>query len=251
MKTRERLDRLMAERRLVPSRDRAKALIMAGKVLVDENRVEKPGTQVRWNAQIRLKGEDCPFVSRGGLKLERALAFFDIDPRGKKAMDVGASTGGFTDCLLQKGASQVFAIDVGYGQLAWKLQKDPRVVNLERRNIRHLKSHEIGDLVDLIVVDTSFISVEKFLVRLCQMVRTWGDIVILVKPQFEVGKGKVGKGGIVRDSEEQIGVVKRIQHWAGEIGLRTIGVMESPLRGAKGNKEFFLHLVKVKESGCC
>ena len=139
MRAKERLDKLLVERGLVPSRQRAKALIMAGKVVVDENRVEKPGIQVRCDARIRLKGGDCPFVSRGGLKLRRALEVFGIDPRGKKAMDVGASTGGFTDCLLQRGASKVFAVDVGYGQLAWKLRQDHRVVNLERRNIRHLE----------------------------------------------------------------------------------------------------------------
>jgi len=246
MRTKERLDRLLVERGLVPSRQRARALIMAGKVVVDEDRVEKPGTQVRCDVSVRLKGEDCPFVSRGGLKLERALEVFDIDPRGKRAMDVGASTGGFTDCLLQKGASEVFAIDVGYGQLAWKLQKDPRVVNLERRNIRHLESHEIGGPVDLIVVDTSFISVEKFLTGLCQMVKKCGDIVVLIKPQFEVGKGNVERGGIVRDPKQHMRVVERIQHWAGEVGLRTKGVMESPLRGMKGNREFFVHFVKVE-----
>lgn len=242
MRAKERLDRLLVERGLVPSRQRAKALIMAGKVVVDENRVEKPGTQVRPDANIRLKGEDYPFVSRGGLKLERALEVFGIDPRGKKAIDVGASTGGFTDCLLQRGASKVFAVDVGYGQLAWKLQQDPRVVNLERRNIRYLEFREIGEPVDLIVVDTSFISVGKFLLRLCQMMKKGGDILILVKPQFEVGKGKVEKGGIVRDHEKHMRVVERVKQWAGEIGLRVKGVMESPLRGIKGNKEFFIHL---------
>lgn len=244
MTARERLDRLLVERGLVPSRERAKALIMAGKVLVDENRVQKPGTQVRPNARIRLKGEDSPFVSRGGLKLERALEVFGIDPKGKKAVDVGASTGGFTDCLLQRGASKVFAVDVGYGQLAWKLQQDPRVVNLERRNIRYIDFQEIGEPVDLIVVDTSFISVRKFLGRLCQMIKDGGDIVILTKPQFEVGKGEVEKGGIVRDPEKQIRVVEKIQQWAAEIGLRVKGVMESPLKGIKGNREFFIHFVK-------
>lgn len=244
MKTRERLDRILVERGLVPSRQRARALIMAGKVVVDENRVEKPGTQVRSDAYVRLKGEDCPFVSRGGLKLEGALEVFGIDPRGKKAIDVGASTGGFTDCLLQRGASRVFAVDVGYGQLAWKLQQDPRVVNLERRNIRYLDFQEIGEPVDLIVVDTSFISVEKFLVHLCQMMKKQGDMVILIKPQFEVGRGEVGRGGIVRHSDKQMRVVERIQQGGEEVGLMAKGVMESPLRGTKGNREFFIHFVK-------
>ncbi len=245
MKPRERLDRLLVERGVASTRQRAKALIMAGKVLVDESRVEKPGTQVRTNADVRLKGEDCPFVSRGGLKLEKALKVFGIDPRGKSALDVGASTGGFTDCLLQGGASKVFAVDVGYGQLAWKLRRDPRVVNLERRNIRYLELREIGQTLDLIVVDTSFISVDKFLFRLCEAITDDGDIVILVKPQFEVGKGEVGKGGIVRDPEKQMRAVQEIEHLAEEIGLRVRGVMESPIRGAKGNREFFIHLVKT------
>jgi len=245
MSAKERLDRLLVERGFAPSRQRAKALIMAGKVVVDENRVEKPGIQVRSGAQIRLKGADCPFVSRGGLKLDRALEVFGIDPRGKKAIDVGASTGGFTDCLLQRGASKVFAVDVGYGQLAWKLQQDCRVVILERRNVRYLESREIGEPVDLIVVDTSFISVEKFLPRLCHMIKETGDIVVLIKPQFEVGKGEVEKGGVVRTPEKHMTVLERIQQGAKQIGLRTKGVMESPLRGTKGNREFFMHFVRA------
>jgi 23S rRNA (cytidine1920-2'-O)/16S rRNA (cytidine1409-2'-O)-methyltransferase len=246
MTAKERLDRLLVERGFVTSRQRARALIMAGNVVVDENRVEKPGTLVRSDAHIRLKGEDYAYVSRGGLKLEAALEVFEIDPRGKSAIDVGASTGGFTDCLLQRGVSKVFAVDVGYGQLAWKLQQDPRVVNMERRNIRYLDVQEVGDPVDLIVVDTSFISVEKFLVRLCQMMKKNGDIVILLKPQFEVGKGQVEKGGVVRDPKKHMRVIEKIQQWGEEIGLRAKGVVESPLRGAKGNKEFFIHFVKSK-----
>jgi 23S rRNA (cytidine1920-2'-O)/16S rRNA (cytidine1409-2'-O)-methyltransferase len=244
MTGKERIDRLLVERGLVSSRQRARVLIMAGRVVVDENPVDKPGTQVRSNAKVRLKGQDSPFVSRGGVKLEGALEAFGIDPKGKKAMDVGASTGGFTDCLLQRGASKVFAVDVGYGQLAWKLQQNQRVVNLERRNIRHLDVQEIGEKVDLIVVDTSFISVEKFLSRLGQMVKKNGDIVILVKPQFEVGKGEVEKGGVVRDPLKHARIVEKIQKGGEEIGLKRQGVMESPLTGAKGNKEFFIHFVR-------
>ncbi|NIQ40002.1 MAG: TlyA family rRNA (cytidine-2'-O)-methyltransferase [Proteobacteria bacterium] len=246
MKATERLDRLLVARKLVSSRERAKALIMAGKVLVDESRVEKPGAQVRPDAKVRFKGKDFPFVSRGGVKLEHALQVFGIDPKGKRAIDVGASTGGFTDCLLRRGASKVFAVDVGYGQLAWKIQQDPRVVNLERRNIRHLDYEEIGEPVDLVVVDTSFISVRKFLHRLCHLVKDGGDIVILAKPQFEVGKGEVDRGGIVRDPKKHAKVLENIQQWAGEIGLRGSGAIESPLRGTKGNTEFFIHLVKAE-----
>ena len=246
MRVKERLDRLLVERGLASSRQRAEALIMAGRVVVDGDRVEKPGTQVRSDVDIRLKGEDCPFVSRGGLKLEGALEVFGIDPRGKKVIDVGASTGGFTDCLLQRGVSKVFAVDVGYGQLAWKLQQNCRVVNLERRNIRYLDLQEIGEPVDLIVVDTSFISVEKFLGRLCEMMKKSGDMVILIKPQFEVRKGKVEKGGIVRDPEAHMRVVERIRQRAAEFGLRAQRVMESPVRGMKGNREFFIHLVRAE-----
>jgi len=249
MSHKERLDKILVDRKLAPSRQRARALIMAGKVVVDENRVEKPGTQVWPDADIRLKGEDIPFVSRGGVKLDRALEVFGIDPQGKRAIDVGASTGGFTDCLIQRGVAEVFAVDVGYGQLAWKLRQDARVVNLERRNIRYLDLQEIGEPVELIVVDTSFISIQKFLLRLRHMVREDGDIVILIKPQFEVGKGKVEKGGIIRDHEAHKRVVERVRHEAREIGLETRGVIESPLKGAKGNKEFFIHLVRREGEG--
>jgi 23S rRNA (cytidine1920-2'-O)/16S rRNA (cytidine1409-2'-O)-methyltransferase len=249
MSHKERLDRILVDRKLAPSRQRARALIMGGKVVVDEDRVEKPGTQVWPDADIRLKGEDIPFVSRGGLKLDRALEVFGIDPKGKTAMDVGASTGGFTDCLIQRGASKVFAVDVGYGQLAWKLRQDARVVNLERRNIRYLDLQEIGEPVELIVVDTSFISVKKFLFRLGHMVREGGDVVILIKPQFEVGKGKVEKGGIIRDHEAHKSVVERVRQEAREVGLEARGMIESPLKGAKGNKEFFIHLVRREEVG--
>ena len=249
MSHKERLDRILVDRKLAPSRQRARAMIMAGKVVVDENRVEKPGTQIWPDADIRLKGEDIPFVSRGGLKLDRALEAFGIDPTGKTAIDVGASTGGFTDCLIQKGAAKVFAVDVGYGQLAWKLRQDARVVNLERRNIRYLDLQEIGEPVELIVVDTSFISVKKFLVRLSHMVREDGDIVVLIKPQFEVGKGQVEKGGVIRNQEAHRRVLERVRQDAREIGLETRGVIESPLKGAKGNTEFFVHLVRREDVG--
>jgi 23S rRNA (cytidine1920-2'-O)/16S rRNA (cytidine1409-2'-O)-methyltransferase len=240
----ERLDRLLIERGLVLSRQRARALIMAGKVIVEDTRIEKPGAFVGHDAHIHIKGDGCPYVSRGGLKLQAALGFFGIDPMGRMALDVGASTGGFTDCLLQMGATQIFAVDVGYGQLAWKLQQDPRVVNLERRNIRYLQLDEIGEPVDLIVVDTSFISVEKFLHRLCPMVKNGGDLLILIKPQFEVGKGMVGKGGIVRDPDRRQNVVERIRDRGELLGLKPKGTMESPIRGTKGNIEIFIHFLR-------
>ncbi len=245
MRLKERLDKLLVERGLVSSRQRARGLIMAGKVVVDDKRIEKPGTPVSYDAQVRLKGEVCKYVSRGGMKLERALDVFTIDPRGKTAMDVGASTGGFTDCLLQRGAVRVFAVDVGYGQLAWKLQKDPRVVNLERKNIRYLDLKEIGEPVDLIVVDTSFISVEKFLPRLYELMKKEGEIVALIKPQFEVGRGEVGKGGIVKDPDKHRRVIERIRGFVAKIDMEVKSVVASPLRGASGNMEFFVHFVRT------
>ncbi|MGQ9647349.1 MAG: TlyA family RNA methyltransferase [Thermodesulfobacteriota bacterium] len=244
MTRKERIDKLLTERGMVQSRERAKALIMQGRVSVDEQTIEKPGTLVRVDAPIQVRGEDPPYVSRGGLKLEAALTAFDVNPEGRVVIDVGASTGGFTDCVLQKGAKKVYAIDVGYGQLAWKLQQDPRVVNLERRNIRYLKKEEVPEEADLVLVDTSFISVEKFLPHLLKFLKEGGEILCLIKPQFEVGKGEVGKGGVVRDSKLHQKVVDRISQFSRGLGLDVRGVMASPLLGPKGNKEFFLHLAK-------
>jgi len=241
----ERLDKLLVEKGLVQSRERAKAIILAGMVVVEDRVVEKAGTLVERNSRIRVKGRDHSYVSRGGPKLEEALRAFQVDPVGKVAMDIGASTGGFTDCLLQKGAKKVYAVDVGYGQLAWRLRQDPRVVNLERRNIRYVKPEDIGEKVDLAVIDTSFISVEKFLPNILQMVREGGWIVALLKPQFEVGKGEVGKGGVVRDKRKHEQVLDRVSRFSESIGLKVRGTMESPLLGPKGNREFFIYLEKV------
>ncbi len=229
---------------MVQSRERARALIMEGRVTVDGQTLEKPGTPVKVVAQLQIQGEDLPYVGRGGLKLEAALKAFKVDPEGKVVIDVGASTGGFTDCVLQKGAKKVYAIDVGYGQLAWKLQKDPRVINLERRNIRYLKREEVSEEADLILVDTSFISIEKFLPYLVGFLKGGGDLLCLIKPQFEVGKGEVGKGGVVKDSKLHEKVVDRISQFSRGLGLNVRGVIESPLLGPKGNKEFFIHLRK-------
>jgi 23S rRNA (cytidine1920-2'-O)/16S rRNA (cytidine1409-2'-O)-methyltransferase len=195
-------------------------------------------------AQLQIQGEDLPYVGRGGLKLEAALKAFELDPEGKVVIDVGASTGGFTDCVLQNGAKKVYAIDVGYGQLAWKLQKDPRVINLERRNIRYLKREEVSEEADLILVDTSFISIEKFLPYLVGFLKEGGDLLCLIKPQFEVGKGEVGKGGVVKDSKLHEKVVDRISQFSRGLRLNVGGVIESPLLGPKGNKEFFIRLKK-------
>jgi 23S rRNA (cytidine1920-2'-O)/16S rRNA (cytidine1409-2'-O)-methyltransferase len=240
----ERLDKLLVEKGMVQSRERARALIMEGRVIVDGKALEKPGSLVKMDVHLQIQGEDLPYVSRGGLKLEAALKAFSVDPEGKVVIDVGASTGGFTDCVLQKGAKKVYAIDVGYGQLAWKLQKEPRVINLERRNIRYLRREEIPEEADLILVDTSFISIEKFLSHLLGFLKEGGDLLCLIKPQFEVGKGEVGKGGVVKDSKLHQKVVDRISQFSRELGLTVRGIIESPLLGPKGNKEFFIRLKK-------
>jgi 23S rRNA (cytidine1920-2'-O)/16S rRNA (cytidine1409-2'-O)-methyltransferase len=237
----ERLDKVLVTRGLAPSRERAQSLILAGAVVVDGERQAKAGTLVRPEAAIRLTHDPQPYVSRGGLKIEKALDFFSIDPNGKVVMDVGASTGGFTDCLLQRGARRVYAVDVGYGQLAWKLQQDPRVINLQRRNIRHLRWEEVGEEMDLAVVDTSFISLALVIPPILTFLKEGGGLLTLVKPQFEVGKGEVGKGGVVRDEEKHHQTVKKIREFAIGEGLLPRGVMESPLRGPKGNREFFLY----------
>lgn len=242
--SKERIDRLLAEREMVSSRERARALIMEGRVTADGQVVSKAGTQVSVDALIEIRGQDLPFVSRGGIKLQGALDTFGVNPQGMVVMDVGASTGGFTDCMLQRGAKKVYAVDVGYGQLAWKLQKDPRVINLERRNVRYLQREEIGEEVDLIVIDTSFISIGKFLPHLLQFLRKGGTILGLIKPQFEVGKGEVGKGGVVKDPSLHRKVIERISGLSQDLGLRILGVTESPLPGPKGNKEFFIYLKK-------
>lgn len=217
---------------------------MEGRVTVEGETLEKPGTLVKMDALLQIQGEDFPYVSRGGLKLEAALKAFEVDPEGKVVIDVGASTGGFTDCVLQKGAKKVYAIDVGYGQLAWRLQKDPRVINLERHNIRYLKREEVPEEADLILVDTSFISIEKFLPHLLGFLKEEGDLLCLIKPQFEVNKGEVGKGGVVKDSKLHQKVVDRISQFSRGLGLSVGGVIESPLLGPKGNKEFFIRLRK-------
>jgi 23S rRNA (cytidine1920-2'-O)/16S rRNA (cytidine1409-2'-O)-methyltransferase len=241
---RERLDKLLVEKGIIHSREGAKALILAGKVAVEDRIVDKPGTEIEREARLQLRGEDQPYVSRGGIKLEGALNAFKINPEEMIVMDVGASTGGFTDCVLQRGAKRVYAVDVGYGQLSWKLQKDPRVVSLERKNIRYLKIEEVGEKMDLILIDTSFISIEKFLPHLLHFLREGGFIVGLIKPQFEVGKGEVGKGGVVRDSILHQKVVQRISEFSRELRLSVLGVIESNLLGPKGNKEFFIYLKK-------
>ena len=240
----ERLDKLLVDRGVVQSRERARALIMAGQVVVNDHLVDKAGARIPVDAEIRLKGEDIPYVSRGGLKLARALDEFSIDVTGLVAIDVGASTGGFTDCLLQRGARKVFAVDVGYGQLAWKLRQDPRVVNLEKTNIRYLEPAVLGESPDLAVIDASFISLEKVLPPTLRLVRPGGAVVALIKPQFEVGRGEVGKGGVVRDEGKHREVVANVVALAESLGLTVRGVTESPILGPKGNREFLVYLIK-------
>lgn len=242
-----RIDRLLVERGLVPSRERAQRLIMAGGVLVDDRPVTKPGTVVPDGAQVRLRAADSPYVSRGGEKLAGALDAFALDVAGVTALDVGASTGGFTDCLLQRGARRVYAIDVGYGQLAWRLRQDPRVILRERTNARHLAAGSLPEPADLAVVDVSFISLARVLPAVVSCLRPGGTIVALVKPQFEVGRGKVGKGGVVRDDTARADAVAGVRQEAERLGLEVRAQSDSVLPGPKGNREIFLYL-KVPDS---
>ena len=239
-----RLDKMVLDRGLVPSRERARALIMAGQVVVDDHVADKAGQMVPVDADIRLRGEPLPFVSRGGLKLQKALDEFRLDVSGLAVLDVGASTGGFTDCLLQRGARKVFAVDVGYGQLAWKLRTDDRVVNLEKTNIRYLTSDGLPEIPDMAVIDASFISLAKVLPATVGLVRENGTIVALIKPQFEVGRGEVGKGGVVRDANKHREVTEAVCVLAESLGLDVLGVTESPILGPKGNREFLICLRK-------
>jgi len=240
----ERLDKILVERGLVASRERARALILAGKVVVDDHRVDKAGMKIDNRAEVRLKGTDIKYVSRGGLKLERALQAFPVTVSGCVAIDVGASTGGFTDCLLQNGAARVYAVDVGYGQLAWKLRDDARVVNLERCNIRSLSVVALNPRPSLAVIDASFISLAKVLPSTLALLTEPAEIIALIKPQFEVGKGQVGKGGVVKDPQLHRQVVEEVQQFAIELGCEVFGVEESPILGPKGNREFLLYLRK-------
>lgn len=239
---RRRLDLLLVERGLAPSRERAQASIMAGLVEVDGRRIDKPGTAVDDSASVVLKGEAVPYVSRGGLKLAKALQVFDLPVAGRVAIDIGASTGGFTDVLLQAGARLVYAVDVGYGQLAWKLRQDPRVVVLERTNVRHLDAASLPFRPDLATVDTSFISVTLFLPHLLSLLEHPADLVVLVKPQFEAGRGEVGKKGVVRSAEIHRAVLLRVAGAAAESGAACAGLDYSPVAGPEGNLEFLLHL---------
>jgi 23S rRNA (cytidine1920-2'-O)/16S rRNA (cytidine1409-2'-O)-methyltransferase len=242
---RERIDKLLVDRGAVSSRERARRLVMAGAVRIGEQVVDKPGALVPIDAAITVTGDDIPFVSRGGLKLAGALDVFGTPVRDRVVLDVGASTGGFTDCVLQRGARAVIAVDVGYGQFAWTLRGDARVTLLERTNIRHLHPASLPTLPDLAVIDVSFISLTLVLPTVVQSLAAAGDIIALVKPQFEVGKGHVGRGGVVRDPALHARAVESVRQCALDLGLHAVGECESPLLGPKGNREFFLALRKT------
>lgn len=257
MPHRERLDKILVSKGLVKSREMARALIIEGKVFVDGKKITKAGTSVSEISDISLKAIDSPYVSRGGMKLEAAIHFFNINLNDKITMDVGSSTGGFTDCLLKRGAKKVYCIDVGYGQLAWSLRKDHRVILLERTNIRYLdkiirdqeskiRGSEFEDLIkrniDIATIDVSFISLTKVIPQVLTFLKEEGEVLALVKPQFEVGKEEVGKGGIVREEEKRLKAVTAVQEDVEKLGLKTIGIFRSPLPGQKGNREFFLYL---------
>ncbi|MFA4915705.1 MAG: TlyA family RNA methyltransferase [Syntrophales bacterium] len=247
-KIRVRLDKLLVDKGIAPTRERAKSLIMSGAVIVGHQAVDKPATLVYQNEDIRIKGNDNPYVSRGGLKLKEALLTFGVSVRGLVALDVGASTGGFTDCLLQEGAGKIYALDVGYGQLAWKLRKDARVVIIERTNIRYFEGTDIDDEIDLAVIDTSFISLKLVIPPVFKLIKAGAAILALIKPQFEVGRGDVGKGGVVRDHDLQAKVVIDIVEFCKGSGLEVIGTCQSPLLGPAGNREFFIYT--KKSNGC-
>lgn len=245
--TKIRLDKLLLERGLAPSRERAQALVLAGKVLVNGQKVEKSGTGVESNCEITLLGEDLKYVSRGGLKLEHALEHWRVEVTAKACLDVGASTGGFTDCLLQHGAARVTAVDTGHGQIAFQLRQDPRVRLLEKTNARYLTREQVGETVDLIAMDVSFISATLVLPAVIAAGfpadKSGRQLLVLVKPQFEAGREQVGKGGIVRDPVVQDGAVQKVRQAVIALGARSVEIIDSPILGAEGNKEFLLYAI--------
>ncbi len=250
----KRIDVLLFERGLAPSREKARALIMAGNVYVNNQKFDKPGDTVSDDAQIEVRGHTLQYVSRGGLKLEKAMQLFPISLQGSICMDIGASTGGFTDCMLQNGAQKVYSVDVGYGQLAWQLRQDPRVVNLERTNARYLTRAQIPEEIDFFSVDVSFISLRIILPAVRPLLRDGGRAVCLIKPQFEAGRDKVGKKGVVRDKAVHEAVVETICAFALEAGYSVLGLTFSPVKGPEGNIEYLVYLEKsaapVNAAGC-
>lgn len=245
MKNKKRLDVLLTEQGYAETRSKAQAIIMSGEVYVDGQKADKPGVSYEETVSIEVRGHACPYVSRGGLKLEKALRDFGVEPAGYVCSDSGASTGGFTDCLLQKGAKKVFAIDVGYGQLAWQIRNDPRVVCMERTNIRYVKPEDLGEPLDLSVVDVSFISLRIVLPAIQALLKPTGQVVCLIKPQFEAGKDAVGKKGVVRDPATHRQVLENFLALAKELGFTLLGLTYSPVKGPEGNIEFLGHLTMV------
>ena len=243
----KRLDVLLFKKGMVPSRERAKAIIMSGIVYVNNQKADKAGMSIPEDAEIEIRGKTNSFVSRGGLKIEKALNYFQIDPKDLCVMDIGASTGGFTDCLLTRGARKVYSIDVGYGQLAWKLRQDPRVVCMERTNIRYVTPKQLEDVPDFAVIDVSFISLKLVLPVVANLLQEHGRIACLIKPQFEAGKGKVGKKGVVRDPEIHLEVLQSFIENAHEAGLHVYSLTFSPIKGPEGNIEFLGYLGKDGE----
>ncbi len=235
----------MVEKGLAASRQRAQALIMAGNVLVNSRLVEKSGCPVSQDAEITVKADALPYVSRGGLKLEKALASFEVSVQDLVCLDVGASTGGFTDCLLQRGAARVYAVDVGYGQLAWQLRQDSRVIPIERMNIRNMPQSMLPEPVDLVTIDVSFISLKIVVPAIIKFIKPAAKIIALIKPQFEVGKGKVGKGGVVRDPLQHECVIEDLHRFFKDSGWSALPVVPSPILGPSGNREFLIHLIQA------
>ena len=241
----QRLDRLLVEQNLAPSRERAQAFIMAGKVRVDGQPAGKSGLMISRDSYLEVLDKDQPYVSRGGIKLQSALEYFNIDPQGFDVIDIGSSTGGFTDCLIKSGAKRVYAVDVGYGQLAWELRQDPRVVLLERNNIRHLEFERLGQFVDLVVIDVSFISLHLVFPKAVEFLKNGASLLALVKPQFEAGANEVGKRGRVSDPAIHKKVLEKLKYAAEELGLIVSGQTKSIIAGKKsGNEEYFLWLQK-------
>ena len=251
MKVKKRLDVLLTERGHADTRTKAQAIIMSGLVYVDGQKADKPGVSYVETVDIEVRSGSCPYVSRGGLKLEKALRDFGVKPEGYVCSDSGASTGGFTDCLLQQGASKVFAIDVGYGQLDWKIRSDPRVVVMERTNVRHVTPEQLGEPLDLSVVDVSFISLKIVLPVIKAFLKPTGQVLCLIKPQFEAGKEKVGKKGVVREPETHKEVLDHCVELANSLEFKILGLTFSPVKGPEGNIEFLAHLTLDDKPGIC
>ena len=249
MKNKKRLDVLLVEQGYADSRTKAQAIIMSGVVYVDDQKADKPGMSFEDDVKLEVRGATCPYVSRGGLKLEKALRDFGVDPTGYVCSDSGASTGGFTDCLLQQGAKKVFAIDVGYGQLDWKIRSDPRVVVMERTNVRYVTPEQLGEPLDLSVIDVSFISLRIVLPVIKTFLKQTGQVLCLIKPQFEAGKEKVGKKGVVRDPDTHKEVLDHFVALAEALDFKILGLTFSPVKGPEGNIEFLGHLTLDDKPG--